>query len=69
MYLYLHGGVRVKGYSSFYLADPSAFMPHLRWHEVPGGMLEHLHRYYERKWEANAEPPVVRLSSKPELVP
>ena len=55
MYIVTHKGVPVRGYSGFFLAQPSAFFVHLEWTFVIGGVLENMHEYFQQKWERHLE--------------
>jgi hypothetical protein len=53
MYIITRNGIPTRGYTGFFLSKPSAFFVHLEWVPAEGGMLEHLHYYFEQKWKAN----------------
>jgi hypothetical protein len=55
MYIVMHKGVPVRGYSGFFLAKPSAFFAHVEWTVVPGGVLENMCEYFEQKWQRNLQ--------------
>lgn len=53
MYLVLHKGWPVRGYTGFYLGDPSFEMPHLEWSRGAESILKSFADYFERKWREN----------------
>jgi hypothetical protein len=53
MYIVTHKEVPVRGYSGFFLSEPSACVAHLEWTLVKGGVLDHMHDYFQQKWDRN----------------
>ncbi|MFF7490276.1 hypothetical protein ACFZBC_33000 [Streptomyces luteogriseus] len=53
MYIILHKGKPVCGYTSFFLRDPSFEEPHLEWTQARDSLLDHFISYFEYKWEKN----------------
>lgn len=52
IYIVARDGVPVRGYSGFFLTEPSAYFTHLEWTYAKGGVLEKMHAYFEQKWKA-----------------
>jgi hypothetical protein len=55
MYIITRDGVPSRGYSGFFLTEPSAYSTHLEWVYAEGGVLEKMHAYFEQKWRAQKE--------------
>jgi hypothetical protein len=53
MYIVTHKGLPKRGFSGFFLSQPSAFFAHLEWTAINGGVLENMHEYFQQKWDRN----------------
>lgn len=51
MYICLYKGKLIRGYTSYFLTEPTAYFVHSEWTAIEGGLLEYFHGYFEQKWD------------------
>lgn len=50
MYIFLYKNKPIRGYTSYFLTQPTAYFVHSEWTAIKGGLLEYFHGYFEQKW-------------------
>jgi len=56
MYIIIRRGRLYRGYSSFFLTEPTAYFVHLEWAPTERGLLKYMHKYFEQKWAVQLPP-------------